>query len=112
GARQRLVGRGGRRGVAGSEDVIGLVALGRGRLAEARRWFGDSLGAGQGMEEIEFILTPLWGLAETDLADGRLEDAIGHCEEGSAASLRTDERALFIPFVVKRTSDYISDLRP
>jgi DNA-binding CsgD family transcriptional regulator/tetratricopeptide (TPR) repeat protein len=111
-ARQQLVDRGCRRGVAGSEDVIGLVALGRGRLAEARRWFGDSLGAGQGMEEIEFILTPLWGLAETDLADGRLEDAIGHCEEGYAASLRTDERALFIPFVVTGTRAYLAARRP
>src|SRR5262245_66626139 len=85
-AREEVVDRGSRRGEAGSEDVIGFVALGRGRLAEARRWLQNSLDAGQGMGEIEFILTPLWGLAETDLADGRIDSAIERCEEGYAAA--------------------------
>ncbi|HET8586445.1 MAG TPA: AAA family ATPase, partial [Candidatus Limnocylindria bacterium] len=67
-ARQELVDRGCRRGVIGSLDVIGLVALGRGRTAEARRWLDESLAAGRRIGEVQFILTPLWGIAETELA--------------------------------------------
>ena len=78
-ARQELVDRGCRRGVIGALDVIGLVALGRGRLDEARRWLEESLAAGRRIGEVQFILTPLWGLAEADLlagdADARLRAA-------------------------------------
>jgi DNA-binding CsgD family transcriptional regulator len=111
-ARQQLVDRGCRRGISGSEDVIGLVALGRGRPAEARRWLGDSLDAGRHMGEIEFILTPLWGLAEADLAEGNVEGAIGRCEEGHTLATETAERALFIPFVVTGTRAYLAARRP
>jgi len=45
-ARQELVDRGCPRGVIGSLDVIGLVALGRGRPDEARRWLEESLASG------------------------------------------------------------------
>ncbi len=45
-ARQELVDRGCRRGISGSQDVIGLVALGRGRPEEARRWLDESLESG------------------------------------------------------------------
>jgi hypothetical protein len=61
-ARQELVDRGLVRGAVGSEDVLGLVALGRGRPDEARAWFMKSLEAGRRIGEIQFILTPLWGL--------------------------------------------------
>ena len=46
-ARHELVDRGCQRGINGSLDVVGLVALGRGRLAEARRWFEESLESGK-----------------------------------------------------------------
>ena len=111
-ARQQLVDRGCRRGEAGSEDVIGLVALGRGRLAEARRWFESSLAAGRGMGEIEFILTPLWGLAETELAEGKPEAAVAHCDEAYALAAETGERALFIPFVVTGMRALLAARRP
>ncbi len=81
-ARQELVDRGCRRGVIGSLDVIGLVALGRGRPDEARRWLEESLAAGRRMGEVQFILTPLWALAETDLLAGDTDAAIARCEEG------------------------------
>ena len=99
-ARQELVDRGCRRGVIGSLDVIGLVALGRGQVAEARRWLEDSLASGRTIGEAQFILTPLWGLAEVDLQAGDVDAAIARCEEGFAIALETGERALLIPFVV------------
>ena len=111
-ARQELVDRGCRRGVVGSLDVIGLVALGRGRPDEARRWLDESLAAGRRMGEIQFILTPLWGLAETDLLAGDPDGAVARCEEGMALAARSGERALLIPFVVTGTRSLLSARRP
>ena len=111
-ARQELVDRGCRRGVIGSLDVIGLVALGRGRSEEARRWLEDSLATGRGMGEVHAILTPLWALAETDLLTGDVDAAIARSEEGWSIAEATGERALFIPFVVTGTRSLISAARP
>ena len=111
-ARQQLVDRGCQRGVNGSLDVIGLVAVGRGRLDDARRWLEESLASGRRMDEVEFILTPLWGLAETDLAGGDADGAIARCEEGDRIARETGERALFIPFVVTGARAYLAARRP
>jgi len=111
-ARHELVDRGCQRGINGSLDVVGLVALGRGRLTEAHRWFEESLESGNVMDEVGFILTPLWGLAETDLAGGDATSSIARCEEGYAIAVRTGERALFIPFVVTGARAYLAAHRP
>jgi len=111
-ARHELVDRGCRRGVIGSLDVIGLVALGRGRPDEARRWLDESLAAGRRIGEAQLILTPLWGLAETDLQSGDVDAAIARCEEAWSIGEATGERALFIPFVVTGTRSYIAARRP
>ncbi|MEW5989979.1 MAG: AAA family ATPase [Chloroflexota bacterium] len=111
-ARQELVDRGCTRGVIGSQDVIGLVAMGRGRTDEARRWLEDSLASGRRIGEIQFILTPLWGLAETDLQAGDSAAAIARCEEGRSIASASGERALFIPFVVTGTRSHIAAHRP
>jgi DNA-binding CsgD family transcriptional regulator len=99
-ARQDLSDRGCRRGMIGGQDVLGLVAMGRGRPEEARRWLGESLAIGRRIGEVHLILTPLWGLAETDLLEGRAEAAIERCEEAWSIASTTGEHALFIPFVV------------
>jgi DNA-binding CsgD family transcriptional regulator len=111
-ARHELVDRGCVRGTIGSLDVVGLVALGRGRLDEARRWLEESLTTGRGMGEIHFILTPLWGLAEVDLAAGDPESAAARCEEAWSIARKTDERALLIPFVVTGTRALLAVRRP
>ncbi|HET9344121.1 MAG TPA: AAA family ATPase [Candidatus Limnocylindrales bacterium] len=111
-ARHEMVDRGCRRGEAGSLDVVGLVALGRGRPAEARRWLTESFELGTRMDEVEFLLTPLWGLAETDLLDGNIGGAIERCEEGYRIAVETGERALFIPFVVTGTRALLAARRP
>jgi len=110
-ARQELVDRGCRRGIIGSLDVIGLVALGRGRSDEARRWLDDSLATGRSMGEVHAILTPLWGLAETDLLTGDVESAIALAEEAWSIAEASGERALFIPFVVTGTRSLIAAAR-
>ncbi len=111
-ARHELVDRGCRRGVIGSLDVIGLVALGRGRPAEARRWLDDSLASGQRIGEVQFILTPLWGLAEADLLAGDASSAVARCEEGLAIAIESGERALLIPFVVTGVRALLAARRP
>lgn len=111
-ARQELVDRGCTRGVIGSQDVIGLVAMGRGRADEARRWLDESLASGRRIGEVQFILTPLWGLAETDLLTGDPATAIARCEEGWSIASSSGERALFIPFVVTGTRALIAARRP
>jgi DNA-binding CsgD family transcriptional regulator/tetratricopeptide (TPR) repeat protein len=111
-ARQDLVDRGCRRGVVGSLDVIGLVAMGRGRPDEARRWLGESLEVGRHVGEPQLILPPLWGLAETDLLAGDPAAAIARCEEGWAIASSSGERALFVPFVVTGTRALIAARRP
>jgi DNA-binding CsgD family transcriptional regulator len=111
-ARQELVERGCRRGVIGSLDVIGLVAMGRDRPDEARRWLEESLAAGRQIGEVQFIMTPLWGLAETDLLTGDPEAAIVRCEDGWSIAVATGERALLIPFVVTGARSYLAARRP
>jgi len=88
------------------------VALGRGRAEEARRWLEDSLASGRRMGEVQVILTPLWGLAETDLLTGDTASAIARCEEAWSIAESTGERALFIPFVVTGTRSLIAAPRP
>ena len=102
-ARHEMVDRGCVRGTIGSLDVVGLVALGRGRLEEARRWLDESLAAGRAMDEVAYLLTPLWGLAEVDLAAGDAESAVARCEEAWTIAMERRERALLIPFVVTGT---------
>jgi DNA-binding CsgD family transcriptional regulator len=111
-ARQELVDRGCRRGVIGCLDVIGLVALGRGQFDEARRWLDESLAAGRQIGEVQHILTPLWGLAETDLVRGDTAGAVARSEEGWSIANAAGERALFIPFVVTGTRALIAARRP
>ncbi|HUP54011.1 MAG TPA: AAA family ATPase [Methylomirabilota bacterium] len=111
-ARHELVDPGCRRGVIGSLDVIGLVALGRGRSEEARRWLEDSLTSGRKIGEVQFTLTPLWALAELDVLSGDPDDAIARCEEALESVVTTGERALLIPFVVTGTRAYLAARRP
>ncbi len=111
-ARQELVERGCRRGVIGALDVIGLVALGRGRTEEARRWLDESLAYGRRIGETHLLLTPLWGLAEADLLAGDPAAAAARCEEGWSIASAAGERALFIPFVVTGARSLVAARRP
>jgi DNA-binding CsgD family transcriptional regulator len=111
-ARQELVDRGCVRGTIGSLDVVGLVALGRGRIDEARRWLNESLETGRRIGEVQFILTPLWGLAEADLLAGDVGAAVARCKEAGTISDSTGERALFIPFVVTGARSLLAARRP
>ena len=111
-ARQELVERGCRRGVLGSLDVIGLVAMSRGKTDEARRWLDESLTAGRQINEIQFILPPLWVLAEVDLGAGDPATAAARCGEAMDLAAKTGERALLVPFVVTGVRAWLAAHRP
>ncbi len=111
-ARQELVDRGCSRGMIGCRDVIGLVALGRGNLAEARRWLEESMATGRRIGEPDLILTPLWALAETDLQEGMADGALARCQEAWSMATAAGERALFIPFVVTGARSFVAARRP
>jgi DNA-binding CsgD family transcriptional regulator/tetratricopeptide (TPR) repeat protein len=111
-ARHELVDRGCRRGVVGALDVIGLVAIGRGRRDEARRWLDESLASARRIGEVAMILTPLWGLAEDDLVAGEVAAATSRCEEAWQLATSAGERALAVPFVVTAVRALIAARRP
>ncbi|HEY7463657.1 MAG TPA: LuxR C-terminal-related transcriptional regulator [Candidatus Limnocylindria bacterium] len=110
--RQDLSDRGCRRGMVGGQDVLGLVAMGRGRTEEARRWLDESLSLGRRIGEVHLVLTPLWGLAETELQEGRADAAAVLCQEAWSLASATGERPLFIPFAVTGARSLIADRRP
>ncbi|MBA2299225.1 MAG: hypothetical protein H0W22_00450, partial [Chloroflexi bacterium] len=111
-ARQELVDRGCRRGVLGSLDVIGFVAMGRGQVDEARRWLDESLEAGQRTQEIAAILPAMWGLAEVELGAGDATGAAHRCNEALELAAATEERALLIPFIVTGARAWLVARRP
>jgi DNA-binding NarL/FixJ family response regulator len=61
---------------------------------------------------VQFILTPLWGLAEAELASGDANAAVERCEDGWRIASAAQERALFIPFVVTGARSLIAARRP
>jgi DNA-binding CsgD family transcriptional regulator len=111
-ARQELVELGCRRGMIGCVDVIGLVAMGRGRFEEAQRWLGQSEAIARDFGEVQFLLTPGWALAEIDLLTGNPAAAIERCRRSLELALTTGERALLIPFVVPGVRALLSAHRP
>ena len=97
----------------GSLDVIGLVAAGPGSRSTRRGAGSRSRSrAGRRIGEVEFILTPLWGLAETDLLEGDADGAVARCDEALGSRIETGERALFIPFVVTGARAFLAARRP
>ena len=111
-ARQELVERGCRRGALGSLDVLGLVAMSRGEVDDARRRLDESLAVGRRMHEVAFILPTLWGLAEADLVDGDPRGAAARCAEALELAVATEERALLVPYVVTGVRAWLALQRP
>jgi len=111
-ARQELVDRGCRRGVLGSLDVIGIVAMGRGQVDEARRWLIESLEAGKRTHEIALTLPSMWGLAELDHVAGNPRAAADRCEEALDLATSKHEGPLLIQFVVTGARAFIAAQRP
>jgi DNA-binding CsgD family transcriptional regulator len=111
-ARQELVERGCRRGVLGSLDVIGLVAMSRGHVDDAHRWLDEGLDTGRRTGEVPYILPPLWGLAELDLIAGNPRNAAARCDEALDLAISSGERAMLVPFLVPGVRAWLAVHRP
>jgi len=111
-ARHELADRGCTRGVIDSKGVVGLIAMGRGRSAEARHWLDDALAAAERIGEVQFTLTPMWGLAEAELLAGDPDAAAARCADAWEIASQTGERALFIPFVVTGLRSLLAARKP
>ncbi|HSO30117.1 MAG TPA: LuxR C-terminal-related transcriptional regulator, partial [Candidatus Sulfomarinibacteraceae bacterium] len=111
-ARQELVERGCRRGMLGAMDVLGFVAMGRGRVGDAHRWLDESLEGGRRTNEIQMILPPAWGLAELDLVAGLPDRAAARCMEVLELAVDAGERSLLLPYVVTGTRAWLAARQP
>ena len=76
------------------------VELGRGELGAAEADFATVLAFGQVSESLDFVLPPMWGLAEVALQAGEPERAVAICRERPGARRPVGERVMLIPFVV------------
>lgn len=103
-----IVERGSRRGTLGSRDALGFVAFGRGQVDRARSLLDDSLAIGRESGEVELVMPPLWGLAETALVAGEPATAVDHCEAALELATETGERPLLIPVVVTGVRAYLA----
>jgi DNA-binding CsgD family transcriptional regulator/tetratricopeptide (TPR) repeat protein len=83
--------------------VRGFVALGRGRQSEAAAFLRESLFLGEQSGDILRVSFPLWGLAETALLGGRIEEAIALTERGRAVSAAVADVSFLTQFVVTGT---------
>jgi DNA-binding CsgD family transcriptional regulator len=95
-----LVERGSRRGTLGSRDALGYVAFGRGQVDRARTLLEASLDIGRSSGEVDLIMPPMWGLAETALVARQPQVALDWCERALEVAVTTGEQALLVPFVV------------
>ena len=107
-----IVERGSRRGTLGSRDALGYVCFGRGDLERARTLLEASLAIGRATDEVDLVMPPLWGLAETALLAGDAETAVAHCESAFAVATAGMERAHVVPFAVTGVRAYQALRRP
>ena len=107
-----IVERGSRRGTLGSRDALGYVSFGRGDVVRARSVLEASLAIGRATDEVDLVLPPLWGLAETALVEGDAETAVAHCEGALRLATACGERGLMVPFVVTGVRAYQALRRP
>ena len=97
---QAVADKGCRRGAATARWALGYVSLARGDLPAATNELDVALQFGTTSEEIEFIMPPLWGMAEVALQDGDPDRAFALCRNAFERAASLGERSLLTPFVV------------
>ncbi len=103
---------GSRRGEELARWSHAFVLMGRGDLTSAEDELAKGLTFGQSAQAIEYVLAPLWGLAEVALQAGDPARAIEHCEDALRRSLVEAERLQFVPFVVTGVRAFLAAARP
>lgn len=109
-ARQSLAdGRGGVTTRIQALHILGFVALGRNRLADAAVALSEASDLGLRMGELQRFAPALWGLAEVALASGDTAAAVARSREAVAASEAVHDAAYLYPFAVVGTRALIAD---
>jgi DNA-binding CsgD family transcriptional regulator len=111
-ARQAIVDKGCSRGTYMARWAVGYVAMTRGEVVAATSELTDALAFGTTSGEIELILPPLWGLAETALGAGDASRALALCRDAFDRAAAVDERVQLVPFVVTGVRAALQDGRP
>ena len=111
-ARQAIVDKGCSRGTYMARWALGFVAMARGEVGIAASELTDALAFGTTSGEIELILPPLWGLAETALQAGDSSRASALSREAFDRAVAVNERVLLVPFVVTGIRAALQDGRP
>ena len=111
-AGQAISDPGCRRGAELGRWGLAYVQMGRGELAAAEASLHTGLEFGVASESIEYILSPLWGLAEVALQAGEPDRAIMHCQEGLDRARMAGERLELVPFVVTGVRAFLLASRP
>jgi hypothetical protein len=88
--------------------VLGFLAFGRGDFSAAFGSLGEAAALGEGMRESRRLSPAWWGLAETALLAGPLDEAVAWCEKGYQASARVRDAAYLFPFLVTGVRAYLS----
>ena len=99
-ARQTIADHGSRRSVTMARWAVGYVALSQGDYQTAEAELQAALSVGEESGAIDFILPPLWGLAEAALLADCPAEAAALCQDAFARARAVGERALLVPFVV------------
>jgi DNA-binding CsgD family transcriptional regulator len=88
--------------------VLGYLAIGRGDWAVAEAHLTEAADLGERMREVQRVSPAWWGLAETALGRGRLDEAIDWCERGYRASSAVHDAAYLYPYLVTGTRAYLA----
>jgi DNA-binding CsgD family transcriptional regulator/tetratricopeptide (TPR) repeat protein len=92
--------------------VLGYLALGRGDWLAADGHLGEASELGGQMGELQRISPAWWGLAETALRRGHIDESIEWCERGYAASATVRDAAYLFPYVLTGTRAYLAADNP
>jgi DNA-binding CsgD family transcriptional regulator/tetratricopeptide (TPR) repeat protein len=96
-------GRGGITTRITAQYVLGYLAMGRADWGHAVDLLTTSLAEAESMTELQRVLPPLWGLAETAVLREEHESAVSLCERAFAESEIVDDAAYLFPFLLTGT---------
>lgn len=88
--------------------VLGYLAVGHGDWSVAEQHLIEAADLGERMRELQRVSPAWWGLAETALGRGRLDEAIDWCERGYAASAAVRDAAYLYPYLLTGTRAYLA----
>lgn len=88
--------------------VLGFLAFGRADIETARAFLSEAREIGESMQELQRLVPPLWGLAETELLAGDHSAAALLAERAYSLSEPIGDAAYIFPFLTTGLRAYIA----